>query len=77
MPTQFFMTLNGEKYDISYETLPVALKRKIDYRTISVIEIKISEAEKRDVTLHKIFTNLNNGGTRLSNQELQEWNLSM
>ena len=71
VPTQFFMTLNGEKYDISYETLPVALKRKIDYRTISVIEIKISEAEKRDVTLHKIFTNLNNGGTRLSNQELR------
>ena len=36
------MTLNGEKYDISYETLPVMLKRKIDYRSISVIEIKIS-----------------------------------
>lgn len=71
VPTQFFMTLNGEKYDISYETLPVMLKRKIDYRSISVIEIKISEIEKRDVTLHKIFTNLNNGGTRLSNQELR------
>lgn len=70
-PTQFFMTLDGKKYDISYDTLPVMLKRKIDYRTISVIEIKISETEKRDVILHKIFTNLNNGGTRLSSQELR------
>ena len=71
VPTQFFMTLNGEKYDISYDTLPITLKRKVDYRTISVIEIKISEVEKRDVILHKIFTNLNNGGTRLSTQELR------
>ena len=71
VPTQFFMTLNGEKYDISYDTLPITLKRKVDYRTISVIEIKISEVKKRDVILHKIFTNLNNGGTRLSTQELR------
>lgn len=71
VPTKFYMTLDGEKYDISYDTLPVKLKRKIDYRSISVIEIKISEIEKRDVTLHKIFTNLNNGGTRLTNQELR------
>lgn len=71
VPTQFFMTLNGEKYDISYDTLPITLKRKVDYRTISVIEIKISEVEKKDVILHKIFTNLNNGGTRLSTQELR------
>lgn len=71
VPTQFFMTLNGKKYDISYDTLPITLKRKVDYRTISVIEIKISEVEKRDVILHKIFTNLNNGGTRLSTQELR------
>ena len=71
VPSHFFMTLNGKQYDISYETLPLALKRKIDYRTISVIEIKIPEIEKRDVTLHKIFTNLNNGGTRLSKQELR------
>ena len=69
--TQFFMSINGEKCDISYTTLPTPLKRKIDYRTISVIEIKISEQEKRDITLHKIFTNLNNGGTRLEPQELR------
>lgn len=71
VPTQFFMEIEGQRCDISYASLPVALKRKIDYRTISVIEIKIAEPEKRDVTLHKIFTNLNNGGTRLSYQELR------
>lgn len=71
VPTKFFMRLDNQEYDISYATLPVALKRKIDYRTISVIEIKTSEIEKRDVTLHKIFTNLNNGGKRLSDQELR------
>lgn len=71
VPTKFFMTLSEKKYDISYDLLPVQLKRKIDYRTISVIEIKIPEDEKREVTLHKIFTNLNNGGERLSNQEFR------
>lgn len=71
VPTKFYMKLDGKKYDISYDSLPVLLKRKIDYRTISVIEIKISENEKRNITLQKIFTNLNNGGTRLSNQELR------
>lgn len=71
VPTKFFMKWDDQEYDISYATLPLALKRKIDYRTISVIEIKTSEIEKRDVTLHKIFTNLNNGGKRLSSQELR------
>ena len=69
VPTKFFMTLDRKKYDISYDSLPIMLKRKVDYRTISVIEIKISQSENKDVTLHKIFTNLNNGGTRLSAQE--------
>ena len=71
VPTQFFMDIEGQKCDISYASLPFALRRKIDYRTISVIEIKIAEPDKRDATLHKIFTNLNNGGARLSNQELR------
>ena len=69
VPTKFFMTLDRKQYDISYDSLPIMLKRKINYRTISVIEIKISQSENKDVTLHKIFTNLNNGGKRLSAQE--------
>lgn len=69
--TKFYMTLDGEKYDISYDELPIALKRKIDYRAISVIEIKIESEVDKSATLHKIFTNLNNGGSELSNQELR------
>lgn len=69
--TKFYTVIDNEKYDISYNELPPALRKKIDYRTISVIEIKIEEEKDRDVTLHKIFTNLNNGGTRLSDQELR------
>ncbi len=71
IPTHFFMTVDGEQCDISYTELPMQLKQKINYRSISVIEIKIMEQEKRDITLHKIFTNLNNGGTRLKPQELR------
>ena len=71
VPTQFFMKIGEEKCDISYQTLPIEIRRKVDYLTISIVEIKISEMENRDVTLHKIFTNLNNGGKRLSDQELR------
>lgn len=71
VPTQFFMKFGEEKCDISYQTLPIEIRRKVDYLTISVVEIKIAEAENRDATLHKIFTNLNNGGKRLSDQELR------
>lgn len=71
VPTQFFMEFNEEKCDISYNTLPIDIKRKIDYRTISIIEIKISDGKDLDLTLHKIFTNLNNGGEGLSDQELR------
>lgn len=71
VPTKFYMEFENEVCDISYDSLPMALKRKIDYRTISIIEIKTSNKKERDVTLHKIFTNLNNGGARLSEQELR------
>ena len=65
------MRFDDQECDISYATLPIAPKRKIDYRTISVVEIKTSEMSTRDATLHKIFTNLNNGGKLLSPQELR------
>lgn len=71
VPTKFLMEIDDNEYDISYATLPIQLRRKIDYRTISVIEIKASGVENLDITLHKIFTNLNNGGKRLSAQELR------
>lgn len=71
VPTKFYMTLDKMKCDISYATLPKEIKRKIDYTTISIVEIKTSMLENSASTLHKIFTNLNNGGKRLSNQELR------
>lgn len=71
VPAKFFMRIEGKEYDISYETLPLAVKRKIDYRPISIIEIKTADPQKRDLTLYKIFANLNHGGSFLSEQELR------
>lgn len=71
VPTSFYMHMGNEKCDISYRNLPIELRRKVDYLSISVVEIKISNQEKKDEILHKIFANLNNGGEGLSPQELR------
>ncbi len=71
VPTRFYMRVDGKEYDISYATLPAKIQKKIDYTYISVIEIKIADKTNRDAILHKIFTNINNGGTELSSQELR------
>ncbi len=71
VPSDFYMQIGKDKCDISYKNLPVESRRKVDYLSISVVEIKISDLEKKDEILHKIFTNLNNGGKRLSDQELR------
>lgn len=71
VPTKFYMNFDKEKCDITYSSLPKDIKRKVDYTTISVVEIKTSMIETPEATLHKIFTNLNNGGTRLSDQEMR------
>ncbi|MDE7323473.1 MAG: DUF262 domain-containing protein [Lachnospiraceae bacterium] len=69
--TSFSMQVGSEQCDISYQNLPIELRRKVDYRAISVVEIKISDQNKKDEILHKIFANLNNGGKQLSHQELR------
>lgn len=71
VPTSFYMHVGDGKCDISYNKLPVELRRKVDYLSISVVEIKISNQEKKDEILHKIFANLNSGGESLSHQELR------
>lgn len=71
IPVSFYMYMDGQKYDISYNKLPVELRRKVDYLSITVVEIKISNQNRKDEFLHKIFTNLNNGGEKLSPQELR------
>lgn len=60
---------NGEKINVDYAALPVAVRRRVDYTTITVIEIKIDHEEKREEILRTIFANLNKGGEQLSDQE--------
>lgn len=59
------------EFNVDYAGLPVEMKRRIDYTTITVIEIKIDEEEKRTKILRKIFENLNAKGSLLTQQELR------
>ncbi len=63
--------LEEESVSICYCQLPVATKRIVDYRTITVVEIQMDDAKYRRNNLFKIFANLNSGGTPLSPQELR------
>ena len=57
--------------DITYKKLNERLQRKIDYVPITFVQINVDSDEYREKTLHKIFANLNTGGTPLSSQELR------
>ena len=59
----------GKKVNVDYSSLPVEVKRRVDYTPITVIEIKIGKEEKRDEVLQVIFANLNKNGALLSKQE--------
>ncbi len=59
----------GNRMNVDYANLPVEIRRKVDYTTITVIEIKVEQEEKRTEILRKIFANLNRGGMLLSDQE--------
>lgn len=61
--------IDGNKVNVDYRQLPIEVKRKIDYTTITVIEIRIDPEENREAILRKTFANLNRGGTQLSLQE--------
>lgn len=60
---------NGEPINVDYATVPLELKRRIDYTSITVIEIKIDNEKKKQEVLRQIFANLNRGGSLLSPQE--------
>ena len=60
-----------EKQDISYQSLSADLKRRVDYITITVIELRWENMEERALDLQRIFNNLNLQGTILSSQELR------
>lgn len=59
----------GKWVVLDYKTLSVDVKRRVDYTTITVIEIKIDDEKQRSAILRQIFANLNKGGSELSEQE--------
>ncbi len=60
-----------KEVDITYENLPEKVKAKLDYTTITVVEINIDDKELKNKYLYKIFANLNAGGIPLTKQEIR------
>lgn len=60
---------NGKSVNVDYANLPVEMKRRIDYTSITIIEIKVDDEKRKTEILRQIFANLNRGGTLLSAQE--------
>lgn len=60
-----------KEFNVDYANLPMEMKRRIDYTSITVIEIKIDVEEQRTKVLRKIFENLNAKGSLLTQQELR------
>lgn len=60
-----------KELDITYNNLTDRVKRKIDFNPITLVEINVDSEKYKERTLHKIFANLNIGGTPLSRQELR------
>lgn len=60
---------DGKRVNVDYASLPIEIKRRVDYTTITVVEIKIDQNTRREEVLRTIFSNLNRGGTLLSAQE--------
>lgn len=69
---EFHIQLEGKDdklVNVDYAALPVEIKRRVDYTSITVIEIKIDREKQRPQILRQIFANLNKGGSLLSAQE--------
>lgn len=60
-----------KEVDITYKNLPKKVKSKLDYTTITVVEINIDDKELKNKYLYKIFANLNAGGVPLTEQEIR------
>lgn len=60
---------SGKTVNVDYATLPIELKRRIDYMSITIIEIKVDDEKRKTEILRQIFANLNRGGILLSAQE--------
>lgn len=72
---EYYYIEDGEEkeniVDITYANLSPKVRRKLDYTTITVVEISIDDERVRERYLHKIFANLNSGGTPLTDQEIR------
>lgn len=71
---ELHIQLQGEKdrtVNVDYASLSVEMKRRIDYTSITIIEIKIDNEKQRAKVLRKIFENLNAKGSLLTQQELR------
>ena len=69
---ELHITMKGtdnREINVDYASLPVEFRRRVDYTTITVIEIKIGREGKKNEILQTIFANLNKNGALLSNQE--------
>lgn len=60
---------NGKFVNVDYANLPIEMKRRIDYTSITIIEIKVDDEKRKTEILRQIFANLNRGGSLLSAQE--------
>ncbi len=61
----------GEKTEISYDALSTKLRLKVDYTTITVVELRWDTMGERITDIQRIFENLNSRGTKLSPQEIR------
>lgn len=61
--------IDGKEINVDYASLPIEIKRRVDYTAITVIEIKVEQKEKKEEILRSIFANLNRNGALLSKQE--------
>jgi len=60
-----------DESSICYNNLPLEAQSVLDFRPLSVIEIKIDGEKSNNRVLYKIFQNLNSGGTKLTPQEVR------
>lgn len=60
---------DNKTIEADYSKLSPKQKRRVDYTTIPIVEIKLSEEASREDVLRKIFANLNKNGVTLTPQE--------
>lgn len=60
-----------EQLDISYDVLPIEIRRKLDYTNLTVIELRWENKKNMPEDIQEIFENLNKNGTKLAHQEIR------